>query len=344
MTTNADYFFMPDWFFHIPRPEFGEPWWLMLLPLLALFAWLQEWRERQGSSVIFFPALERLQASGFEARRWLRFLPQWLRWCVLVLSVLALAEPRLLFRQAEAEAQGIDVMLALDISESMLQRDITGKSRLDAAREVARSFVLRRSNDRIGLVVFRGEGYTQCPLTLDHDALAMLLDHLSTAVIRDDGTAIGTAILIAINRLKVSESTHKVIILVTDGENNAGEVGPATAAVLARRSGIRIYAINAGFKTAEDRPELSEGSGNHTAKDEESLKGIARTTGGGYFTAQDPAGLEATIRMIDRQEKGRHAWLVMEHRSGLFFFLLLVAVVLLFVEVVLANSRLLRIP
>ncbi len=343
MTINSDYYFMQDWLVHIPRPEFAEPWWLMLLPLLALFALLKERRERQGSGILF-PALERLQASGFEAGRWLRVLPQWLRWSVLVLSVLVLAEPRLFFRQAEAEAQGIDVMLALDISESMLQRDVTGKSRLEAAREVARSFVLRRSNDRIGLVVFRGEGYTQCPLTLDHDALAMLLDHLSTAVIRDDGTAIGTAILIAINRLKVSESTHKIIILVTDGENNAGEVGPATAAVLARRSGIRIYVINAGFKTAEDRPELSEGSGNHTAKDEESLKGIARTTGGGYFTAQDPAGLEATIRMIDRQEKGRHALLVMEHRSGLFFSLLLVAVALLFIEVVLSNSRLLRIP
>jgi Ca-activated chloride channel family protein len=226
----------------------------------------------------------------------------------------------------------------------MLQRDFAGKSRLDAAREVARNFVLRRSNDRIGLVVFRGEGYTQCPLTLDHEVLAMLIDHLSPAVIGDDGTAIGTAILIAANRLKASESSHKAIILVTDGENNAGEVGPATAASLAAKSGIRIYVINAGFKTVEDRLELSGEGGTHAATDEESLQSIARTTGGRYFKVDDSAELDKTIRIIDRQEKSRYAGPIMEQRFELFFALLLAAVVLLFVEVILSHTRLLRIP
>ncbi len=335
---------MSEWFVHIPRFEFAEPWWLIVLPFLALFAWLKKRRDRQGNPGILFPALERLKSSGFEVRRWLQQLPQWLRWSALLLSVLALAEPRFLFRQTEAEARGIDVMLALDISESMLQRDFTGKSRLDAAQEVARNFVLRRSNDRMGLVVFRGEGYTQCPLTLDHEVLAMLIDHLSPAVIRDDGTAIGTAILIAANRLKASESSHKAVILVTDGENNAGEVGPATAAALAAKNGIRIYVINAGFKTVEDRLELPGESGGHAAADEESLQSIARTTGGGYFKVDDSAGLDKTIRIIDRQEKSHHAGPIIEQRSELFFALLLVAVVLLFVEVILSHTRLLRIP
>ncbi len=334
---------MPEWLLHIPRLELAEPWWLLLLPVLAVAAWLKE-RLQDKSPAILFPGLERLKASGFEARRWLTVVPQWLRGSAVVFCVLALTGPRLLVRQSEAEARGIDVMLALDISESMLQKDFAGKSRLDAAREVARNFVLRRSNDRMGLVVFRGKGYTQCPLTLDNEVLAMLLDHLSPKVIQDDGTAIGTAILIAVNRLKVSESSNKVIILVTDGENNAGEVGPATAAGLAARNGIRIYAINAGFKTVEGRQDVAGERGGDPLRDEESLQGIARTTGGGYFRVDDPAGFDKTISTIDRQEKSRHAGLVMEHRSGLFFFFLLAAVLLLLLEVMLSNTRLLRVP
>ena len=334
---------MIEWLSHIPRLELAEPWWLLFLLVLALAAWLRE-RLQDKSPAILFPGLERLKASGFEARRWLTVVPQWLRGSAVVFCVLALTGPRLLIRQSEAEARGIDVMLALDISESMLQKDFAGKSRLDAAREVARNFVLRRSNDRMGLVVFRGKGYTQCPLTLDHEVLAMLLDHLSPKVIQDDGTAIGTAILIAVNRLKASESSHKVIILVTDGENNAGDVSPANAAGLAARNGIRIYAINAGVITTEDRMDLSGESGSHTLRDEESLQGMARTTGGGYFRVDDQAGFDKTISAIDRQEKSRYAGAVIEHRAGLFFFLLLVAVVLLLLEVMLSNTRLLRIP
>ncbi len=334
---------MPEWLSHIPRLELAEPWWLLLLPVLAVAAWLKE-RLQDKSPAILFPGLERLKASGFEARQWVTVVPQWLRGSAVVFCVLALTGPRLLVRQSEAEARGIDVMLALDISESMLQKDFAGKSRLDAAREVAHNFVLRRSNDRMGLVVFRGKGYTQCPLTLDHEVLAMLLDHLSPKVIQDDGTAIGTAILIAVNRLKVSESSNKVIILVTDGENNAGEVGPATAAGLAARNGIRIYAINAGFKTVEGRQDVAGERGGDPLRDEESLQGIARTTGGGYFRVDDPAGFDKTISTIDRQEKSRHAGPVMEHRSGLFFFFLLAAVLLLLLEVMLSNTRLLRVP
>ncbi len=335
---------MTKWLSHLPRIEFAEPWSLLLLPLLVFLFLLKERGDRQGRPGILFPALDRLKSSGFEIQRWLLVLPQWLRWFALLLLVMVLSAPRLLVRQSEAEAKGIDVILALDISESMLQKDFTGKSRLDAARDVARSFVLRRSNDRLGLVVFRGEGYTQCPLTLDHQVLAMLIEHLSPAVIKDEGTAIGTAILIAVNRLKVSESLHKVIILVTDGENNAGEVGPATAAGIAASHGIRVYVINAGFKTVEDRLELSAEKSNHAAVDEESLQSVARTTGGAYFRVDDPAGLDKTIRMVDRQEKSFHAGTAVEQRSGLFIALLLAAVVLLFVEVLLANTRLSRVP
>ncbi|MEI8185544.1 MAG: VWA domain-containing protein [Chlorobiaceae bacterium] len=336
---------MQEWFAHMPGIELAEPWWLLLLPLFFFVAWYREMRDRLGKRpAILFPGLEQLRSSGFAAGRLLRLLPQWLRWCTLFLSVVALTGPHLLYRQTEAEAMGIDVMLVLDISESMLQKDFAGESRLDAAKDVARNFVLHRPNDRIGLVVFRGKGYTQCPLTLDHEVLAMLIDRLSPRVIQDEGTAIGTAVLIAINRLKASESLHKAVILITDGENNTGEVGPATAAGFAVESGIRIYPINAGVISSADRLDLSGEKGSHTVMDEESLRGVARITGGRYFAVNDPAAFDETMRAIDRLEKKRISGSIMERRSGLFTRLLLTVLALLFLEILLSNTRLLRIP
>ena len=336
---------MQEWFARIPSLELAEPWWLLLLPVLLLAAWFKERHERRGKGpAILFPGLESLRDLGFGAGRILRLLPQWLRWSALFLSVIALTGPHLLYRQTEAEANGIDVMLVLDISDSMLQKDFAGESRLDAAKEVARNFVLHRSNDRIGLVVFRGKGYTQCPLTIDHDVLAMLLDRLTPAVIQDEGTAIGTAILIAVNRLKASESSNKAVILVTDGENNTGEVGPSTAAGLALQSGIRIYAINAGVISPGNPPNLSGEKGNHPELDEESLRGIARTTGGRYFEVKDPAAFGETMKAIDRLEKKRTSGTIMEHRSGLFTRLVLTVLALFFLEIILSNTRFLRIP
>jgi Ca-activated chloride channel family protein len=336
---------MQEWFTRIPSLELAEPWWLLLLPVLLVAAWFRERRDRLGKRpAILFPGLEPLRDMGFGAGRILRLLPQWLRWIALFISVIALTGPRLLYRQTEAEAKGIDVMLVLDISDSMLQKDFAGESRLDAAKDVARNFVLQRSNDRIGLVVFRGRGYTQCPLTLDHDVLAMLLDRLTPGVIQDEGTAIGTAILIAVNRLKVSESSNKVIILVTDGENNTGEVGPATAAGFALQSGIRIYAINAGVISSGNRLDVTGERGNHTVMDEESLRGIARTTGGRYFAVNDHAAFGETMKAIDRLEKKRISGTMMERRSGLFTRLVLTVLALIFLEIILSNTRFLRIP
>ncbi|NMW17861.1 MAG: VWA domain-containing protein [Chlorobiaceae bacterium] len=336
---------MQEWFAHIPGLELAEPWWLLMLPVFFMAAWFRERRERLGKRpAILFPGLEQLRDSGFAAGRLLRLLPQWLRWSALFLSVIALTGPHLLYRQTEAEAMGIDVMLVLDISESMLQKDFAGESRLDAAKEVARNFVLHRSNDRFGLVVFRGKGYTQCPLTLDHDVLAMLIDRLSPRVIQDEGTAIGTAILIALNRLKAAESPHKAIILITDGENNAGEVGPETAAGFAAQNGIRIYAINAGVASSGNRFEVSGESGGNTVMAEMSLRGIARITGGRYFAVKDAAAFYETMRAIDRLEKKRMSGTMFERRSGLFTRLLLMVLALLFLEILLSNTRLLRIP
>ena len=336
---------MQEWFARTPSLEFAEPWWLLLLPVLFVAGWFSERRARLGKRpAILFPGLELLRDMGFGAGRLLRLLPQWLRWSALFLSVIALSGPHLLYRQTQAEAKGIDVMLVLDISDSMLQKDFAGESRLDAAKDVARNFVLQRSTDRIGLVVFRGKGYTQCPLTIDHDVLAMLIDRLNPGVIQDEGTAIGTAILIAVNRLKVSDSSNKAIILITDGENNTGEVGPSTAAGFAVQHGIRIYAINAGVVSSGTRQELSGDKSNHTVIDEESLRGIVRTTGGRYFSVNDHAAFGETMKAIDRLEKKRISGSIMERRSGLFNRLVLIVLALVFIEIILSNTRLLRIP
>jgi len=336
---------MQEWFARIPGIELAEPWWLLLLPLLLLAAWFKERHERlRKGPTILFPGLESLRDLGFGAGRVLRLLPQWLRWSALFLSVIALTGPHLLYRQTDAEAKGIDVMLVLDISDSMLQKDFAGESRLDAAKEVARNFVLHRSNDAEQSFGQRGKGYTQCPLTIDHEVLAMLLDRLTPTVIQDEGTAIGTAILIAVNRLKASESSNKAVILVTDGENNTGEVGPATAAGFALQSGIRIYAINAGVISHGNRLDLSGEKGNHPVMDEESLRGIARTTGGRYFEVKDHAAFGETMKAIGRLEKKRTSGTIIEGRSGLFTRLVLTLLALIFLEVIVSNTRLLRIP
>lgn len=336
---------MQELFTHIPRLEIGQPLWLLLLPLLGLAFLFQLWREKRGNSpVMQFPGLEKLRDAGFGADRALLLIPRWLRWGALVLFVLALSAPRFLVIETEAESKGIDVILALDVSESMLQKDFSGESRLDAARKVARSFVLRRTNDRIGLVVFRGRGYTQCPLTLDHEVLAMLIDRLSPEMIQDEGTAIGTAILISLNRLKVSESAQKVIILITDGENNTGEVWPSTAAELAMRNGIRIYAVNTAFAVTGDRSGPTGQGESHRALDDETLRAIARMTGGGYYRAEDPSAMQKTVTAIGRLEKKRLSGHVREHRTSLFFHLVFAAIVLLLLDVLLSNTRLLRIP
>lgn len=324
---------MPEWLFHISRFGIEEPLWLLLLPLLAMAAWWRCLRERQGMrAALLFPDVDRLREDGFEAPLIVRQATSWLRWGALVLAVFAMIRPYIVFEESIAESRGIDLVLVLDISESMLQEDAGGKSRLGAVKEVAREFIARRSNDRIGIVVFRGSGYTLCPLTLDHRVAGMLLDTLTPEAIRDEGTAVGSAILIAVNRLKVSQSSGKVIILLTDGASNAGGIDPMTAAGIAAGQGITIHTVGAGSR--------KDGfSGLH----EEELRQVAGSSGGRYFIAGDVASLSESLRLIDRLEKSRMASPLAGRKSELFLYLLAPAVVMLLGEAVLANTRLLRI-
>jgi len=325
---------MTEWLSHIPRIGMEEPLWLLLLPPLALSAWWLSMRERKGKSpALLFPDVDRLREAGFEVPLFLRRATSRLRWGALLLGVLAMTGPYLVVEERVAESSGIDMVLALDISESMLQKDAGGRSRLDAVKEIAREFISRRNNDRIGIVVFRGNGYTLCPLTLDHRVAGMLLDAVTPEAIRDEGTAVGTAILIAVNRLKASQSSGKVIILLTDGASNAGSIDPLTAAGIAASQGITIHTVGAGSR-----------KGGFSGLHEEELRQVAGASGGRYFLAGGLSSLSESFREIDRLEKSRISSPIAKRKSELFLYLLVPSLLLLLGEAVLANTRLLRIP
>ena len=330
---------MSKWFLSLPTITFASPWWLVLLPLLVLILWLKKvWQQRQIVEAIYFPDVQRFAHAELIARRWMVQLPQWLRWATLVVGIVLLAEPRITQRTTVAATHGIDMVVALDISESMMQVQNNTQSRFEIAREAARKIVEERSNDRIGLVVFRGEAYTLSPLTRDHAVLSLLLNNLSSRIIQDDGTAIGSALLVALNRLQASESQQRVVLLLTDGENNAGEVSPLTAAALAVRRGVRLYVLNVAF-TPFDENRISQVESNATQ-----LQAMAHQTGGSYFTIANKAELEATIASITANEKNRYSKTIELHHKSLMQPLLLTLLLLFVIELLLSTKQLLKIP
>ena len=241
-------------------------------------------------------------------RYYLRHAPFVLRMAALATLVVALARPQSAEQNTRTNTDGIDIMLALDVSGSMLARDFR-PDRLEAAKEVAGSFIADRYGDRIGLVVFAGEAFTQSPLTTDQGTLQTLLGRLRSGVV-EDGTAIGNGLATAINRLRESNAKSKVIILLTDGENNRGEIAPLTAAEIARDQGIRVYTIGVGTRGTAPYPTV-DFFGNPTvvqAKvqiDEKILGEIADLTGGRYFRATDNAKLQSIYDEINQLEKSK---------------------------------------
>ncbi|NTU67745.1 MAG: VWA domain-containing protein [Chlorobiaceae bacterium] len=321
--------------------RFSDPWWLLLLPAMGgyvLFRWFFGRRQRPG---VLFPGVARLRREMLAINPIAGALPATLRWLAFAAGVLALAGPRAPIPASDLAANGIDLMLALDVSESMRQRDFDGKSRFDAARDAAREFIDSRPSDRMGLLVFSGGSFTSCPLTLDHDLLDRLVDSIEPGIIREPGTAIGMAVLTATNRLKASESGEKVLVLLTDGENNTGEVGPATAAKLASENGIRIYTVFAG-RSHGALPADSTASAPRQGRAE--LAEMARLSGGRTFSADDPVGLSRTFHDIDRLEKTRLTGRRQGSTAELYPWLMLAAGLMLAAEMALSSTRLMRIP
>ncbi len=276
----------------------------LIVPMVAYYVY----RMRQGGATMRISTIDGVRRVPRTAKYYLRHLPLVLCCLAVALLSVALARPQSAEHNSNSTTEGIDIVLSLDVSGSMLARDFT-PDRLGAAKEVASNFIVDRPNDRIGLVVFAGESFTQCPLTTDKRSLLNLLGGVRSGMI-DDGTAIGNGLATAINRLRESNAKSKVIILLTDGENNRGEIAPLTAAEIARDQGIRVYTIGVGTRGTAPYPTV-DFFGNPTvvqAKvqiDEKILGEIADLTGGRYFRATDNAKLQSIYDEINQLEKSK---------------------------------------
>lgn len=274
------------------------------------------------------------------------------RFIVITLLIVTLARPHLSQSREHRLAAGIDILLVLDISESMRAEDFEGMNRIQTAKSVVNAMLEKRlthrENDRIGLVVFAGESFTLCPLTLDYQVLAELLGDVEIGQL-EDGTAIGDALATATQRLRASESKTKIVILLTDGENNAGSINPRAAASLAQSFGIKVYTIGMGKEGGARIPYADMTFGKRyrevlTYLDEDTLKQIAQTTGGRYFRATNTQSLKQIYAEIDRFEKTEFKTVNTVAHKELATYFLIPAVLLLGIEILLSNTVLRKIP
>ena len=327
--------------------EFANPLILLLLLLILPYIGYYVWRSYQGGASIVISSADSLRKAPRTIRYYLRHLPMVLRVAVFALLVIALARPQSVDHETRTETEGIDIVLAVDISGSMLARDFR-PDRLTAAKEVAAQFVANRQGDRIGLVVFAGEAFTQTPLTTDQSSLQTLLGRLRSGVV-DDGTAIGNGLATAINRLRESDSKSKVVILLTDGVNNSGQIAPLTVADIAKSQNIKVYTIGVGRNGTAPFPVFDDyGREVYTVEmkveiDEKMLREIASKTGGEYFRATDKKSLES-IKQIDSMEKSKIENFDVTHVHEEYLIYVLAALALLLLEFIVKYIVLKRIP
>lgn len=285
--------------------RFEDPLVLGLLALLPLVYWIQRHWEDRRSGALRFSAVKAVQATGTGRSRWRHRIPGVLRMLVLAAGIVALARPQTGVTSESILTEGIDIVLAMDVSSSMLAEDLE-PNRLEAAKAVAAQFVQGRRNDRIGLVAFAAEAYTQAPLTVDYGVIVSLLSELEMGMI-EDGTAVGMGLATAVKRLQASDAESKVVVLLTDGRSNRGEIGPTTAAQMAQALGVRVYTIGAGTQGMARVPVDDPLRGRRYVNmrvdlDEPTLRDMAELTGGQYFRATDRESLEAIYAEIDELE------------------------------------------
>lgn len=330
--------------------RFASPLFLLLLFLIPLLIWDERKRKKLKYPAMLFPGTGAFSAINPSARVKLIFIPRVLRCCSILLLVFALARPQAGQKNEEISNQGIDIMLVMDTSSSMKAIDFKPENRFEAAKKVAKEFVKGRRYDRIGIVVFSGLAYTQCPLTSDHDSILNFLDQSHIGMTEIDGTAIGSAIATAANRLKGSTGKSRVMILVTDGRNNMGEIDPLTASQAASAMDIKIYAIGAGQPGGALYPVDDPMWGRQYVKipeqelDETTLAKIAETTGGRYFRATDTDSLARIFKQIDEMEKTEIKTLKYTSYNELFIYFLWPALLLFGFELFLSNIYLRKIP
>jgi len=322
-----------------PHIEFGSPWVLSLL--LFLPAWWY-WRRRRRPAAIVFSRVGVL-ANGPRAGRGIARALYLARNLVLIGLIIALARPRSAGRAEQSTTEGINIVIAFDISSSMLAEDFQPQNRLEVARDKVKQFIAMRSSDRIGVVAFSGEALTQVPLTTDYPVVMAAVDNLQPGQL-EDGTAIGTAIATAANRLRDTPGNSRVVVLLTDGVNNRGSIDPRTAAQAAAAFGVKIYTIGVG---TEGMAPVPVGRGvfglryeNRPVEiDDALLTDVAKRTGGRYFRARDAAALQRITEEIDRLERTPVRTRVYTRYSELYRWPLGIALLALALELSLAAWR-----
>jgi Ca-activated chloride channel family protein len=317
---------------------FANPGYLFLLLLLVPVVGWYIWKLHAAQASLQLSSTSSLRRQPKSWRVWLLHVPFVLRVLVITLLSLALARPQLSNKWQSQSTEGIDIVMALDISGTMLGEDLK-PNRLEAAKSVATEFVLSRPNDQIGLVVFAGESFTQCPLTTDHAVLVNLFQSVRFGMI-EDGTAIGLGLANAVNRMKDSPTKSKVVILLTDGSNNRGDIDPLTAAEIAKTFGIRVYAIGVGSYSKEVKVPIHTPYGVQYGTmssefDETTLRDIAQMTGGEYFRATDNNSLRAIYQQIDQLEKTKIRVREYSKRTEHFVPFLVAALACLLLELIL---------
>jgi Ca-activated chloride channel family protein len=294
-----------------PNLSFQRPWALLSLAAVPLALWLLR-RRRSRMPALVVPSIAPALAMRPSIWSRLYWLPGVAVALALLLTSIGLAGPRLrTSHRADLGVEGIDIVVAFDLSTSMLAADFRPKDRISVAKEVLKNFIASRRNDRIGLVVFASEAYTECPLTLDYRVLQELLDQVKTGVIAD-GTAIGNALATAVNRLRESDAKSRVVILITDGDNNSGNISPQQAAQIARDEGIKVYTILIGRGGRVPYPTGTDLFGRTIYEQVEIdvnpqlLEGIAKTTGGAAYQATDRETLERGLaQVLDSLQKSK---------------------------------------
>jgi Ca-activated chloride channel family protein len=325
--------------------QFGQPWLLLLLLLIPVLIY---WKYNKGKKQV--AAIGISSTKGLAASRsWKNSFQQFpfvLRLLALVCIIIALARPQTKFDETQREGEGIDIVLAIDVSGSMTAQDFQ-PNRMEAAKKVAEEFVDQRPSDRIGVVIFAGESFTQCPLTTDHYVLKTQISQIRNGLL-EDGTAIGSGLATSVDRLRSSKSKSKVVILLTDGMNNGGLIDPSTALEIAKTFHVKVYTIGVGTEgyapTPVSTPLGIVMQNQKVSIDEGLLKNIATQTGGEYFRATDNQSLEKIYSQIDKMEKSKVEITTFHHYSEKFYPFVFAALALLFVEIILKFTLFKKFP
>lgn len=316
---------------------------LLLIPVIAVWYWF---RNKRNTAEIRISTIESIAKARKTFKERFRHSLFALRMLALIFLIIAMARPQSSSSRQDVNVEGIDIILTMDISGSMLAEDFR-PNRIEAAKKVAIDFINGRQNDRIGLVIFSGESFTQCPLTIDHTVLKSLFKNIKSGMI-EDGTAIGNGLATSVSRIKDSKAVSKVVILLTDGVNNRGEIDPLTAADIAKLYGIRVYTVGIGTTGLAPYPFPTpfgiQYQNIEVKIDEPLLKKISDMTGGKYFRATDNKTLVRIYNEIDRMEKSKIDVTTFRKKTEEFLPLTILAFLFLSLEIILRNTYLRSIP